>query len=74
MARTFSGVVLLQNGQPVAYGSKALSETQKRYAQIEREMLAILYGCQKHKSLELVKILLLLAIPMPLYIIFHQYA
>jgi hypothetical protein len=40
------GVVLLQNGQPVAYGSKALSETQKRYAQIEREMLAILYGCQ----------------------------
>jgi hypothetical protein len=41
------GVVLLQNGQPVAYGSKALSETQKRYAQIEREMLAILYGCQK---------------------------
>jgi hypothetical protein len=41
------GVVLLQNGQPVAYCSKALSETQKRYAQIEREMLAILYGCQK---------------------------
>ena len=39
-------VVLLQNGQPVVYGSKALSEAQKRYAQIEREMLDILCGCQ----------------------------
>jgi hypothetical protein len=28
------GVVLLQNGQPVAYGSKALSETQKKYAHL----------------------------------------
>ncbi|CAC5392125.1 unnamed protein product [Mytilus coruscus] len=41
------GVVLLQNKQPVAYGSRALTEPQSRYAQIEREMLAILYGCEK---------------------------
>lgn len=41
------GVVLLQDGHPVAYGSRALTETQKRYAQIEREMLAIVYGCEK---------------------------
>lgn len=41
------GAVLMQNGQPVAYGSRALNETQSRYAQIEREMLAVLYGCEK---------------------------
>ncbi|XP_065941318.1 retrovirus-related Pol polyprotein from transposon 297 [Magallana gigas] len=41
------GAVLLQNGQPVAYASRALTETQQRYAQIEREMLAVIYGCEK---------------------------
>lgn len=38
---------MLQNGQPVAYASRALTETQQRYAQIEREMLAVIYGCEK---------------------------
>ncbi|CAC5382863.1 unnamed protein product [Mytilus coruscus] len=37
-------VVLLQNKQPVAYGPRALSEKQRRYVQIDREMLATLYG------------------------------
>lgn len=41
------GAVLLQNGQPVAYASRALTETQQWYAQIEREMLAVIYGCEK---------------------------
>ncbi|CAG2209929.1 unnamed protein product [Mytilus edulis] len=41
------GVVLLQNKQLVAYGSRALTETQSRYAQIEREMLAICTFCEK---------------------------
>ena len=39
--------MLLQNGQPIAYASRALTETQQRYAQIEREMLADIYGCEK---------------------------
>lgn len=38
------GAVLLQDNQPVAFASKALTETQKKYAQIEKEMLGILYG------------------------------
>lgn len=31
----------------MAYASKALNETQKRYAQIESEMLAIVFGCER---------------------------
>ncbi len=30
------GAVLLQEGQPVAFGSRSLTECQKRYAQIEK--------------------------------------
>ena len=41
------GAVLLQDDKPVAYASRALTETQQRYAQIEKETLAILYGCTK---------------------------
>lgn len=41
------GAVVLQNGKPLAYASKALTETQQRYAQIEKEMLAIVFGVEK---------------------------
>lgn len=41
------GAVLLQDQHPVAYGSRALTDAQTRYAQIDREMLAIVYGCEK---------------------------
>lgn len=41
------GAVILQEGQPVAFGSRSLTECQKRYAQIEKELLAIVFGCEK---------------------------
>ena len=41
------GAVLIQEGKPIAYGSRALTETQKKYPQIEKETLAILFGCHK---------------------------
>lgn len=41
------GAVLLQEGQPVAYASRALTETEQRYPQIDKELLAIVYGCEK---------------------------
>jgi len=40
------GAVLLQNGQPVAYASKALTDAEKRYAQIEKELLGIVFACK----------------------------
>ena len=41
------GAVIFQAGRPLEYASCTLSETQQRYAQIEKEMLALQYG-MKH--------------------------
>ena len=40
------GAVLVQNGRHVAYASRSLTECEKRYAQIEKEMLAIVFGVE----------------------------
>ena len=37
---------MLQNEKPVAYASRALTETECRYAQIEKELLAITFACR----------------------------
>ncbi|CAA9998761.1 unnamed protein product, partial [Nesidiocoris tenuis] len=44
------GAVLLQNNQPVAYSSKALTKSQLNYSQLEKEATAILVGCKKFHS------------------------
>ena len=41
------GAVLLQEGRPIAYSSKSLTDSQERWAQIEKELLAIVHGCAK---------------------------
>ena len=41
------GAALMQGGQPVAYASRALTDTETRYAQIEKELLAIVFACNK---------------------------
>ena len=44
------GAACLQNGRPVAYASRALTETETRYAQIEKELLAVVFACTKFKN------------------------
>ena len=41
------GAALLQKGQPIAFASRALTDVETRYAQIEKEMLAIVFSLQK---------------------------
>jgi transposase InsO family protein len=41
------GATLLQDGQPVIFASRALTKTEQQYAQIEKECLAICFGCER---------------------------
>nr|XP_049707055.1 uncharacterized protein K02A2.6-like [Helicoverpa armigera] len=39
------GAVLMQAGRPVEFASRTLTDTQRRYAQVEKELLAIVFAC-----------------------------
>ena len=44
------GSALVQEGKVVAFASRAITDTEKRYANIERQMLAVLVACEKFHS------------------------
>ena len=44
------GACLMQGGQPVAYALRCMMETEVNYAQIEKELLAILFGVERFEQ------------------------
>ena len=43
-------ITLFQENKPIAFASKALTPAETRYANIEQELLAMVYGCEKFHS------------------------
>ncbi|CAK8685059.1 unnamed protein product [Clavelina lepadiformis] len=41
------GAVLLQNDQPIEYASRALTKTEQNWAQIEKELLSVVFGLER---------------------------
>ncbi|XP_033731751.1 uncharacterized protein K02A2.6-like [Pecten maximus] len=44
------GACLLQEGHPVGYASRALTPTEQNYAQIEKELLSVVFGLEKFET------------------------
>ena len=41
------GAALIQEGKPIAFASKSLTDTEQHYANIEQEPLAVVFGCER---------------------------
>jgi hypothetical protein len=66
------GAVLYQEEKPVAYASKALTPTQQKYAQIEKEALAIVFVTTKFHQFLFGKEVLITSDHKPLEYIFNK--
>ncbi|CAC5410926.1 unnamed protein product [Mytilus coruscus] len=49
-SQTGLGAAVMQEDRPVAYASRALNDTETRYAQIEKELLSVIFGLEKFHS------------------------
>ena len=41
------GAALIQDGRPIAFASKSMTDTESRYAKIERELLAVVFALER---------------------------
>ena len=41
------GAVLIQNNRSFAFASRSLTDAERRYSNIEREVLAVTFGCER---------------------------
>ncbi|CAC5421268.1 unnamed protein product [Mytilus coruscus] len=44
------GAMLIQDNKPVAYASRSLTDAESRYANIERELLGVLFGLERFNN------------------------
>ena len=49
-SRNGLGAVLLQEEQPIAYASRSMTETETRYAQIEKELLSVVFALERFNA------------------------
>ncbi|CAC5426704.1 unnamed protein product [Mytilus coruscus] len=49
-SQTGLGAAVMQEDRPVAYAIRALTDTETRYAQIEKELLLVIFGLEKFHS------------------------
>lgn len=41
------GACILQDRHPIAYAPRSLTQSEEHYAQIEKELLAVVFGCER---------------------------
>ena len=46
-SETGLGATIMQENQPIAYASRALTDTETRYAQIEKDLLSVIFGLER---------------------------
>ena len=66
------GAVLIQDGKPVAYFSRALTRTERNYAQTEKELFSMVYAMRKFEKYILGKKVLIQNNQKPLETILRQ--